>query len=95
MSHPWGAGDEIAVGTGILVLSIGLLKSKNRTRERAALLLANGIALGPLLLIVASPVPQLLGYKEPDLLDIALNEGRVTIFWAAMYATIQLLLDVF
>ena len=95
MAQPWGTGDEIAVGTGLMVLGAGMLLPKNRTRERAAVLLANGIALGPLLLIVASPLPQMLGYRKPDLLEIALNEGRATIFWAATYAIIQLLLDVF
>ena len=95
MAHPWGVGDEFSIATGLAVLAIGLAARKRyRTRERAALLLANGMAVGPLLLIMASPVPQLLGWRV-DLLDIAVNEGRATIFWAAAYATIQLLLDIF
>ena len=95
MAHPWGGGDEFSIATGLVVLSVGLAaRQKNRTRERTALLLANGMAVGPLLLIMASPFPQLVGWNI-DLLETAINEGRVTIFWAAAYATIHLLLDVF
>ena len=93
MSHAWGLADEISVATGMIVMAAGMAIPKNRTRERAALLLANGIALGPLLLIMLSPV---VGYFSPnmDLLEIAMSEGKATVFWAAAYASIQLVRDI-
>jgi hypothetical protein len=79
-------GDEVSIVAGIVVSALGLwLRPHNRSRERFPLLLANGIAVGPLMLIMLSPLPSL----------IAMNEGRITIFWAAAFATAQLLIDVF
>lgn len=86
-------GDEISVASGIVVLAGGMMIPRNRTRERAALLLANSIALGPLLLIMLSPM---VGYFRPDvdLLEVSMSQGKATVFWAAAYASIQLLRDV-
>ncbi|MEL6060753.1 MULTISPECIES: hypothetical protein [unclassified Methylobacterium] len=88
-------GDEVSIVAGIVVSALGLwLRPHNRSRERFPLLLANGIAVGPLMLIMLSPLPSLIGWNA-DFLDIAMNEGRITIFWAAAFATAQLLIDVF
>jgi hypothetical protein len=91
---PWGTGDLISIAIGIIVLLTGLLVAKkNRNVQAATVLLATGISLGPLLLIIADPLGQELGYNT-RLLSIVLTEGRATLWWAAAVATLYLLRDI-
>jgi hypothetical protein len=73
----------------VVVLLGGLALPKNRDWDRAAKLFANGIALGPLMMILLSPLPQEIGWHI-DLLEIVVNEARITIFLAAGWASLQL-----
>lgn len=92
---PWADGDIVSIAVGILYLPFGLyLRPANRNASGWASLLGTGISLGTLLLIVADPLRQVLGFK-PSLLAIALDEGRSTLWWSAACASIYLVKDLF
>ncbi len=92
---PWGAGDIVAICAAVIYLPLGLwLLPARRSAEGAGWLLATGISLGPLSMIVLDPFLQLAGSKL-SLLNIVMNEGRATLWWAAAVATMHLVSELF
>ncbi|MCB8880954.1 hypothetical protein ACELLULO517_11975 [Acidisoma cellulosilytica] len=90
----WGIVDLLSIGIGVLVLMVFLAtRKKCRTMQGVTALLASGISLGPLLLILADPFAQLLGFR--GLLEAALAQGRVTLWWAAAVATLYVVRGLF
>jgi hypothetical protein len=94
-ASPWGTGDIVAICVGAIYLPLGLwLLPVRRTAEGAGLLLATGISLGPLLMIVCDPFVQVFG-GSLSLLNIVMQEGRATLWWASAVATIHLVRELF
>jgi hypothetical protein len=92
---PWADGDIVSIVIGVLYLPVGLLlRAHYRTAQGWASLLGTGISLGTLMLIVADPLRQMLGFPN-SLLAIALDEGRSTLWWSAACAAIHLVKDLF
>jgi hypothetical protein len=96
MNHPgWGAGDLFSIATGLFVLTLCLcLRPAHRTIPAASVALANGLSLGPLLLIILDPIAQVTGLSG-SLLEIVLSQGRVTLWWAAVVASLYVSRDLF
>jgi hypothetical protein len=93
-SNPWGTGDLISIAVRITVLVVFLLiNKKHRSVQGATVLLATGISLSPLGLIIFDPLAQAAGFQD-RLLDIVLNEGRATLWWAAAVASLYLVRDI-
>jgi hypothetical protein len=91
---PWATGDLISIAVGLIVLLFGLCTNpRHRSVQAATVLLATGISLGPLILIIFDPFAQTIGYT-PRLLTIVLDEGRATLWWAAVVATLYLVRDI-
>lgn len=62
---------------------------------RAISFLSNGIAFGPLIMIVLDPFNKQLGLLPVDLLQIAMLEARVTLWWGAALASLTILVSLF
>ena len=89
----WGAGDLFSIATGIIVLVLCLcLKPRHRTVPAASVALASGLSLGPLPLIILDPIAQAAGLSG-SLLEIVLSQGRVTLRWAAVVASLYVSRD--
>lgn len=86
----FGVGDLVSIGSAVLFLLIGLLRPANRRPDRIVLFLANGLAFGTMALVLVSPVFQLAGVKA-NLLDIAVREEKLTLWWAAAVAAVNLI----
>lgn len=86
----FGVGDLVSIGTAVVFVLLGLLKPVNRTAERILLFLANGLSFGTMLLVLLSPLFQLAGVRA-NLLDIAVKEEKLTLWWAAAVAAINII----
>ena len=92
---PWGNGDLFSIAIGILVLIAGItIKQRRITIPLMISLLGTGISLGPLLLIICDPFSQYFGFHV-KFLEIVLNEGRATLWWASAIAAIYLIRGIF
>jgi hypothetical protein len=90
----WGSVDLFSIAVGIVIVAVFLtIRKKHRTMQGVTALLASGIALGPLLLILADPFVQIFGIY--GLLQAVLAEGRATLWWAAAVAMLYVLRDLF
>lgn len=59
------------------------------------MLLANGIALGPLAMILLDPINKLIGNVVPfDLLHSVMTEARATLWWAAGVASLGIIVSI-
>ena len=57
--------------------------------------LSNGIAFGPLIMIVLDPFNKQLDLLAVDLFQIAMLEARVTLWWGAALASLTILVTLF
>ena len=96
MTHPgWGAGDLFSIFIGMAVLMVCLcLQPRHRSVPSATVILASGMSLGPLLLIAIDPITESLGLTG-SLLQLVLDEGRATLWWAAIVAGLYVIRDLF
>ncbi len=92
---PWTVGDLIAVLTSVAYTPLELaIKPGLRNASGIVQLLGTGISLGTLLLVLLDPFRQMAGYHT-SLLQIALNEGRATLWVGAAVAVVYLVKDLF
>ena len=95
----YGVGDEVSIAVGIIFTTLGLLLNPaNRSAERIIVLLASGLSFGALLLIIVSPFAQLISklvHVGVNLLEVAINEGKLSLWWAAVVASLYLVRDIF
>lgn len=95
----YGTGDEISIIVSVIFTAAGVyLNPANRTASRLIVLLASGLSIGALLLIVVSPFSQLLlkltGIRV-NLYEIAVEEGKLSLWWASVVASLYLIRDIF
>lgn len=86
----FGIGDLVSIGTAVLFLLLGLLRPANRTPDRIVLFLANGLSFGAMVLVLLSPASQIFGMKA-NLLEIAVKEEKLILWWAAAVAAVNLI----
>lgn len=86
----FGIGDLVSIGTAVVFVIVGVFKPANRSPDRIVLFLANGLAFGTMALVLLSPVFQIAGVKI-SLLDIAVKEEKLTLWWAAAVAAVNLI----
>jgi hypothetical protein len=51
--------------------------------------------MGPLLMIVLDPLNKYIGAVDMDLLQAAISEARLTLWWAALVAAVNMVLTLF
>ena len=85
----FGLGDLVSIGTAVIFLLAGLLRPANRTPDRFALFLANGLSFGTMAMVLISPAFQVAGAKT-NLLEVAFKDGKLTLWWAAAVAAANL-----
>ncbi len=91
----WNTGDLFSVGVGLVTLCLRMwLRPAQRTLHGVFLALGGGTSIGPLLLFILDPVAQLAGFHV-SLLEIAVEEGRVTLWVGSVVATLYILRDLF
>ncbi|UEM21707.1 hypothetical protein JL100_002740 [Skermanella mucosa] len=94
--NPWGKGELISLLFGVSFVFFGLLlHRKVLSRDKVFGLAANGLTLGPLVMIVFDPLNKYLMLVDLDLLQIAVTEARLTLWWAALVAAVNMLLTLF
>ena len=90
----WNIGDMISLAIGgTFCLAVSLLRRTARNRDSVIQNFSTGIAIGPIALILFSPLGAVLdayGHGHVDLLKIATEQGRVTLVFAAFIAAIYL-----
>lgn len=86
----FGVGDLVSIGAALVFLLVGVIRPQNRTRERMALFLANGLSFGTMAMVLVSPAFQVAGAKA-NLLEIAFKDGKLTLWWAAAVAAANLI----
>lgn len=93
---PWGNGELISLVFGVIFVFVGmLLHRKELSRDRVFGLAANGLTMGPLLMIVLDPLNKYIGVVDMDLLQAAISEARLTLWWAALVAAVNMVLTLF
>ncbi len=70
------------------------LRPTQRTVHGVFLSLGGGTSIGPLLLFILDPIVQVAGFHV-SLLEIAVEEGRVTLWVGSVVATLYILRDLF
>jgi hypothetical protein len=91
---PFGTGDLISITVGIAVWALAVIfVEQNRKLEKWPLLVATGMSLGTLGLLVAEPVAE-VALGSTKLLTIVMSEGRGTLWWGALVASIYLVRDI-
>ena len=89
-SVTFGLGDLISILVALAFLAVGAINPFNRNRDRMVIVLANGLSFGTLILIVLSPPAQAVQLK-PNLFEIAVKEGKVSLWWGAVVACFNLI----
>ena len=90
---PWSTGDVVEILTALAYVVVGLwLNKANRKFDRIAVLLGTGLSLGPLLLIVADPLLQVLGL-ELNLVQLVVLQARAVLWWGAAVAVLYIMKD--
>lgn len=90
----WGKGEIISLVFAVsFVIVGGIWNRKMLSRDRVYSLAGNGLTLGPLAMIVADPVNKGLSLFNVDLLQTAMMESRVTLWWAAFSAGLSVILS--
>ena len=103
MSDPgaWGTGDSASVAGGVIYLGIGWWRIPTRRNfDGFVVLLATGISVAPLLMILVDPLVQKVaegwGVAHPvHVIELVVNESRITLWWAAGVAAAYLTKDLF
>ena len=93
---PWENGELISLVFGVIFVFVGmLLHRKELSRDKVFGLAANGLTMGPLLMIVLDPLNKYIGAVDMDLLQAAISEARLTLWWAALVAAVNMVLTLF
>jgi hypothetical protein len=91
--NPWGNGELISLVFGVIFVFVGmLLHRRELSRDKVFGLAANGLTMGPLLMIVLDPLNKYIGVVDMDLLQAAISEARLTLWWAALVAAVNMVL---
>ena len=90
----WNLGDLISLAVGVVFCgAVSLFREKARNKDAVIQNFATGTAIGPLALILLSPVAAVwgaLGYKTYDLLKLATEEARVALVFSAFIAAVYM-----
>ena len=87
----FGLGDTVAIAVAIVFLLVGMINPFNRDLDRIVVVLANGLSFGNLILIVISPFAQIFKLAGPNLFELAVKEGKVSLWWGAVVACFNLI----
>jgi hypothetical protein len=79
-----------AIFTALMFVLVGLRRAANRSIEKVGSLLFDGAACGPLILILLSPIQQLVNVG-PDLYEEVVKGEPVLLWLAVTYAAVNLL----
>jgi hypothetical protein len=92
----WGKGELVSVLFGIAFMAFGCGRHRKwLNQEKAIGFLSNGIAFGPLIMIVLDPINKQFNLLPIDLFQVAMLEARVTLWWGAALASLNILVGLF
>jgi hypothetical protein len=91
----WSTADLASILIALGYLLFGLwLDWGNRGADRIIEFLANGLSLGPLLMIVADPLLELSGIRLGPT-ELVMVQARLVLWWGAAVAAIHILKALF
>jgi hypothetical protein len=97
-SLPWGHGDTYTLAIAVPIFVVGcvlhrksLLKGGvgGANSDLIVGLMGSAITVGPLAMILVDPAVKSLTNWDIDLLDVVINEARVTLWLAAFIALVN------
>jgi hypothetical protein len=92
----WGNGELVSVLFGLAFMAFGCGRHrKGLNQEKAIGFLSNGIAFGPLIMIVLDPINKQFSLLPIDLFQVAMLEARVTLWWGSALASLNILVGLF
>jgi len=92
----WGKGELVSILFGIAFMAVGSVLHRRLLNQGLAIgFLSNGIAFGPLIMIVLDPFSKQLDLLAVDLFQIAMLEARVTLWWGAALASLTIMVTLF
>jgi len=93
---PWGAGDlyTLTIGACIFALSCFLhRKSIKKAGHNAGPLITElmglSLSIGPLLMILLDPLAKAIPLLKLDLLNVVINESRITLWFSAFVTCVN------
>jgi hypothetical protein len=93
---PWGRGDLYTLAIGTVIFGIAcafhrkpIKKAGHNAGPLITELMGLSLSLGPLLMILADPMVKVVPFLKLDLLNVVINESRITLWFSAFVACVN------